>query len=154
MCFCFVYLLWCDVSTVSIMSRPLVFLFCFFLIKRRPPRSTRTDTLFPYATLFRSGRCAPPATPSVPCPRSPCLPPGHASSYASFDARASGQRGRAQIGRAHVCTPVTNAPLVCRLLLEKKQTHKNIKNTQPNTAYTQYNHHTPTNYTNNESITQ
>src|SRR3546814_4955061 len=24
----------------------------------------------------------------------------------------------AQIGRAHVCTPVTNAPLVCRLLLE------------------------------------
>src|SRR3546814_14809777 len=23
---------------------------------RRPPRSTRTDTLFPYATLFRSGR--------------------------------------------------------------------------------------------------
>src|SRR3546814_8223837 len=23
----------------------------------RPPRSTRTDTLFPYTTLFRSGRC-------------------------------------------------------------------------------------------------
>src|SRR3546814_12756230 len=27
-----------------------------FLIIRRPPRSTRTDTLFPYTTLFRSGR--------------------------------------------------------------------------------------------------
>src|SRR3546814_16430063 len=27
---------------------------CFFLIIRRPPRSTRTDTLFPYTTLFRS----------------------------------------------------------------------------------------------------
>src|SRR3546814_2167384 len=28
---------------------------CFcFLMKRRPPRSTRTDTLFPYTTLFRS----------------------------------------------------------------------------------------------------
>src|SRR3546814_10848080 len=26
---------------------------------RRPPRSTRTDTLFPYTTLFRSGRHAP-----------------------------------------------------------------------------------------------
>src|SRR3546814_6769772 len=26
----------------------------FFLMIRRPPRSTRTDTLFPYATLFRS----------------------------------------------------------------------------------------------------
>src|SRR3546814_2473009 len=25
---------------------------------RRPPRSTRTDTLFPYTTLFRSGRGA------------------------------------------------------------------------------------------------
>src|SRR3546814_9931090 len=26
----------------------------FFLMFRRPPRSTRTDTLFPYTTLFRS----------------------------------------------------------------------------------------------------
>src|SRR3546814_5505448 len=26
----------------------------FFLMIRRPPRSTRTDTLFPYTTLFRS----------------------------------------------------------------------------------------------------
>src|SRR3546814_9160837 len=25
-----------------------------FLMRRRPPRSTRTDTLFPYTTLFRS----------------------------------------------------------------------------------------------------
>src|SRR3546814_13289091 len=29
---------------------------------RRPPRSTRTDTLFPYTTLFRSGRDAEEAT--------------------------------------------------------------------------------------------
>src|SRR3546814_13099433 len=28
--------------------------FVFFLMRRRPPRSTRTDTLFPYTTLFRS----------------------------------------------------------------------------------------------------
>src|SRR3546814_878793 len=28
----------------------------FFLMIRRPPRSTRTDTLFPYTTLFRSSR--------------------------------------------------------------------------------------------------
>src|SRR3546814_14357965 len=40
----------------------LCFFFCdivlstlfFFLMIRRPPRSTRTDTLFPYTTLFRS----------------------------------------------------------------------------------------------------
>src|SRR3546814_3855129 len=30
--------------------------FLFFLMIRRPPRSTRTDTLFPYTTLFRSFR--------------------------------------------------------------------------------------------------
>src|SRR3546814_18454429 len=29
----------------------------FFLMIRRPPRSTRTDTLFPYTTLFRSAGC-------------------------------------------------------------------------------------------------
>src|SRR3546814_3526027 len=38
---------------------------------RRPPRSTRTDTLLPYTTLFRSGRgggwCGPPAC-SRGCP--------------------------------------------------------------------------------------
>src|SRR3546814_7641183 len=31
----------------------VVFIVCFLMI-RRPPRSTRTDTLFPYTTLFRS----------------------------------------------------------------------------------------------------
>src|SRR3546814_1446388 len=37
--------------------RTLVILICnfiVFLMIRRPPRSTRTDTLFPYTTLFRS----------------------------------------------------------------------------------------------------
>src|SRR3546814_11978309 len=32
----------------------LWFVYFFFLMIRRPPRSTRTDTLFPYTTLFRS----------------------------------------------------------------------------------------------------
>src|SRR3546814_12346304 len=31
------------------------FILFFFLMIRRPPISTRTDTLFPYTTLFRSG---------------------------------------------------------------------------------------------------
>src|SRR3546814_21006254 len=35
------------------LSIDVVFIF-FFLMIRRPPRSTRTDTLFPYTTLFRS----------------------------------------------------------------------------------------------------
>src|SRR3546814_3645600 len=32
----------------------IVLYYFFFLMIRRPPRSTRTDTLFPYTTLFRS----------------------------------------------------------------------------------------------------
>src|SRR3546814_12288741 len=36
------------ISSLSFIS------FFFFLMIRRPPRSTRTDTLFPYTTLFRS----------------------------------------------------------------------------------------------------
>src|SRR3546814_5725296 len=31
---------------------------CLFLMIRRPPRATRTDTLFPYTTLFRSPRAS------------------------------------------------------------------------------------------------
>src|SRR3546814_19705484 len=37
---------------ISSISRS--FFVFFFLMIRRPPRSTRTDTLFPYTTLFRS----------------------------------------------------------------------------------------------------
>src|SRR3546814_3700144 len=36
----------------------------FFLMIRRPPRSTRTDTLFPYTTLFRSRRDRADAAPA------------------------------------------------------------------------------------------
>src|SRR3546814_15566263 len=40
----------------------------FFLMIRRPPRSTRTDTLLPYTTLFRSPCEFPrPAKPSPTC---------------------------------------------------------------------------------------
>src|SRR3546814_11365418 len=53
-------------------------LFFFFLMIRRPPRSTRTDTLFPYTTLFRSHLRLPAAgrdrdrgggSPPIRCPR-------------------------------------------------------------------------------------
>src|SRR3546814_2620587 len=46
---------------------------------RRPPRSTRTDTLFPYTTLFRSGDGggAPGLPAGIPQPagRHPAVPP-------------------------------------------------------------------------------
>src|SRR3546814_3298069 len=48
------------------------FIYCFFfLMIRRPPRSTRTDTLFPYTTLFRS-----PTIPSPPICAARCSTAG------------------------------------------------------------------------------
>src|SRR3546814_6747284 len=42
---------------------------------RRPPRSTRTDTLFPYTTLFRSGSTAAKSAPFRACnSRRPAIP--------------------------------------------------------------------------------
>src|SRR3546814_2625162 len=41
-------------NSVSVMLCVLYSFIVFFLMIRRPPRSTRTDTLFPYTTLFRS----------------------------------------------------------------------------------------------------
>src|SRR3546814_17724218 len=49
----------------------------FFLMIRRPPRSTRTDTLFPYTTLFRSpAKHSPPTsdkTTTAPAPAEPTM---------------------------------------------------------------------------------
>src|SRR3546814_21027450 len=42
------------------------FVSVFFVMIRRPPRSTRTDTLFPYTTLFRSRRSIAAARPARP----------------------------------------------------------------------------------------
>src|SRR3546814_10922528 len=43
----------CD-AFITVYCLSSCFCFFFFLMIRRPPRSTRTDTLFPYTTLFRS----------------------------------------------------------------------------------------------------
>src|SRR3546814_15786752 len=43
-------------SVVTVCSLFCVVFLFFFLMIRRPPRSTRTDTLFPYTTLFRSNQ--------------------------------------------------------------------------------------------------
>src|SRR3546814_8180156 len=139
----------------------------------RPPRSTRTDTLFPYTTLFRSFvepgesleqtverevleesgvrilRCRYLASQPWPFPSSLMLGffaeagPDEPqvgdeledARWFTFDEVDAALRGASpegglllspsvsisQIGRAHVCTPVTNAPLVCRLLLDTKK---------------------------------
>src|SRR3546814_5006206 len=52
---------------------------------RRPPRSTRTDTLFPYTTLFRSMlECRRLWTPSTPCVPAPIRSEEHTSELQSL----------------------------------------------------------------------
>src|SRR3546814_18732411 len=52
---------WTLVMHYLVFSIGYVVTFFFFLMIRRPPRSTRTDTLFPYTTLFRSCQLRSPA---------------------------------------------------------------------------------------------
>src|SRR3546814_5906117 len=97
----------------------------------RPPRSTRTDTRFPYTTLFRS---IDDRRESMSInERIKSLKGKHATLEQALNdeihrplpaSMAIARLKRAkQIGRAHVCTPVTNAPLVCRPLLEHTLTN-------------------------------
>src|SRR3546814_10181535 len=102
---------------------------------RRPPRSTRTDTLFPYTTLFRSEVIrrtvdnASIGSVSLVSANTddPVTPYDESLTFAAIRVKGSSTLETGvtcttigQIGRAHVRTPVTNAHLVCRLLLEKK----------------------------------
>src|SRR3546814_13831196 len=63
MCVCDVIVFVCMLLFMCLALLGHVYVFVFFLMIRRPPRSTRTDTLFPYTTLFRS---AGPDAPPVP----------------------------------------------------------------------------------------
>src|SRR3546814_2724136 len=92
---------------------------------RQPPRSTRTDPLFPYATLFRA--MGPMVIRRLGALRGgqPIRSDGPASHLSKAGTPTMGgalilMAVTVEIGRAHVCTPVTNAQLVCRLVLEKK----------------------------------
>src|SRR3546814_12625436 len=82
------YLSFCATEFCSLLCLALFhsgsLLVFFFLMIRRPPRSTRTDTLFPYTTLFRSHRL-----PALAARR----PAGHRPGP------AQGQRGAAHRGR-------------------------------------------------------
>src|SRR3546814_2411049 len=125
---------------------------------RRPPRSTRTDTLFPYTTLFRSINTGILAADAVALKGwlqrlssdntqgeyyltdvfemaateynaaemvavdDPIETEGANDPWQLAQLERAFQRRQVralcalgEIGRAHVCTPVTNAPTVCRL---------------------------------------
>src|SRR3712207_9319280 len=94
----------------------------FFLMIRRPPRST----LFPYTTLFRSRFITQPSPPREGGAGDPqdrhavrgriqALPPGSAS-RASPSANPVGRRSE-----EHTSELQSRQYLVCRLLLEKKK---------------------------------
>src|SRR5436309_9497840 len=86
-------------------------LFFFFLMIRRPPRST----LFPYTTLFRSWRAGRPAGAPARC-----------SSASSRTGWRAGHPTRAAETRSeeHTSELQSRENLVCRLLLEKKKKKK------------------------------
>src|SRR3546814_3752757 len=114
---------------------------------RRPPRSTRTDTLFPY-TAAHAAEAGPAALrwqrQPVPCPRRRrpiwhplrCLMQETTSIHPTYVWRPCcfNAHRKSEIGRAHVCTPVTNAHLVCCLLREKKHNFT-LNITYLNTTY-------------------
>src|SRR6266446_7658432 len=87
-------------------------LFFFFLMIRRPPRST----LFPYTTLFRS---RPRGQHAQYCHQSfPYFVPAHRQSAQHTPARSE----------EHTSELQSPCNLVCRLLLEKKKKKKEIPN--------------------------
>src|SRR3546814_1462213 len=72
-------------------------------------------------------------------------PPGEGRGSRRVKSRPSGSGDK--IGRAHVLTPVTNAHLVCRLLIEQSKEHTLIQST----TTIVYSLHSPT-YSNNNSL--
>src|SRR3546814_960550 len=70
----------------------------FFLMIRRPPRSTRTDTLFPYTTLFRSAGPAQRVQPLLRRPRGGGDARQPATALLAAELRGNG-RGAVQPGR-------------------------------------------------------
>src|SRR3546814_8227081 len=110
---------------------------------RRPPRSTRTDTLFPYTTLFRSSFLRrrhgaahgvanrEPFAGSCPFPLQAALAPEargrRLAAYNHQQWQPMALASAARVDRKSTrLTPVTNAHLVCRLLLEKKKQNSHI----------------------------
>src|SRR5215211_8413304 len=88
---------------------PTSFPFFFFLMIRRPPRST----LFPYTTLFRS---------SAPAGCRSSTPPPSAWTSTGITPSAGGR------SEEHTSELQSHSDLVCRLLLEKKKKKKTPSN--------------------------
>src|SRR3712207_9452740 len=108
---------------MRVLHKPHIF---FFLMIRRPPRST----LFPYTTLFRSVLLHHhPAAVVVP-PQPGCQgrkvnrPPAQLAEQPASDRLEVVPPGRAGRSEEHTSELQSRQYLVCRLLLEKKKKHQ------------------------------
>src|SRR3546814_957663 len=93
----------------------------FFLMMRRPPRTTRTGTLFPYTTRFRARQreqCRLAGGAGKKRGRNICHAIGIDAIIEPFGGVAD-RRDR----KSTRLNSVTNAHLVCRLLLDKNKKH-------------------------------
>src|SRR3546814_18407379 len=80
-------------------------------MKRRPPRSTRTDTLFPYTTLFRSCQRTHPRTNGVVSrPDGPRLDVGRAALGDQFGRRRADRMAPADAGPDRLLRPAIALP--------------------------------------------
>src|SRR3712207_7997497 len=92
-----------------------VLMYVFFLMIRRPPRST----LFPYTTLFRSRRSS--------CCRT-CCSSARGCASAAGSTRARCRRTSCSRSEEHTSELQSRQYLVCRLLLEKKKKNSRTLN--------------------------
>src|SRR3546814_5814592 len=107
---------------------------------RRPPRSTRTDTLFPYTTLFRS---CPPAAARPRQLSVTRIETWMGDPYALYAREILHLRPLDPLEdrKSTRLNPVTNAHLVCRLLLEnKKHKQRNPYQLLPRLSIRQWKH--------------
>src|SRR3546814_2992965 len=101
----------------------------FFLMLRLPPRSTRTDTLFPYTTLFRSAASSAPGIPDRRNGR--CI-----RSTAALRSSASARHKRSE---EHTSELQSLMRISYAVFCLKKKISTHINNTQERPTYTTYN---------------
>src|SRR3546814_5676743 len=115
----------------------------FFLMIRRPPRSTRTDTRFPYTTLFRSRQHSRGAAPSRSW-TTPISRPSPHSARRLQRARASMDRPRSEEHTSELQSLMRISYAVFSLKQKKQYKHRtqiNKNNTTINKQMTNMHEH-------------
>src|SRR3546814_5514641 len=95
---------------------------------RRPPRSTRTDTLFPYTTLFRSDQRSDAVHGAAPGIPAPLLPRGESRGLAPGSGRPRSEE--------HTSELQSLMRISYAVFCLKKKTQNSNKQVNGNTAYT------------------